>query len=114
MKKNLGVKIFAALILIIAGFFIYMSFEEFYITGIYKKHNSAYPFGCVNECLWYYKDAKTYSLYNLFCGLGVLMPYLCLLYFLFRFNLKVILIASFLIIIEIMIIMPIIQQIPNS
>ena len=104
MKKNLGVKIFAILILILGGFFIYMFFGEFYITGIYKKNNGAYPFGCVNECLWYYKDAKTYSLYNLYCGLAVLVPYLCLLYFLFRFNLRAVIIACVLIIIEVMVI----------
>jgi hypothetical protein len=102
MKNNLGVKIFAVFILIAAGFFIYMFFEEFYITGIYKKMNGAYPFGCINECLWYYQSAKIYSLYNLICGLIVLIPYICLLYFLFRFNLKAIIIACALITIELL------------
>lgn len=52
---------FSALISII-------SFYEFYNVAIYKKGNSSYPFGCINECKWYYLNEKNYANFNLCFG----------------------------------------------
>src|SRR5687768_16612938 len=84
MKRNWLVKLWGTFILLIVGFLLYIFFSEFYIVGINKNSNSAYAFGNVNENQWYYQSAQTYSLYNLFCGLIFLIPFIVLVYSLLK------------------------------
>jgi hypothetical protein len=54
--------------ILIAVFFSIIGFTEFFKVIVLKK-TGAYPFGCVNGCIWYYKNAGVYGMYNLFSGL---------------------------------------------
>lgn len=61
------IKILSLIGSIIALFFIWMSFNEYWKVSV-NGYTGGYPFGSVNETPWYYKNSSLYSYYNLFCG----------------------------------------------
>ncbi len=63
-------------IIVVAGLlFSLMGLSEFYNIQI-AGHESAYPFGAINENQWYYQNATVYSTYNLISGLLFLLTFI--------------------------------------
>lgn len=71
MTNNKDRKLHWTLPFVIAAFGLLFSFiglSEFYNMK-FAGHESAYPFGSINENQWYYQDAAIYTSYNLTSGL---------------------------------------------
>lgn len=68
VHRNTGFKILAIFILLLSGFFVWLSITEFVTVGVLQE-TAGYPFGNESPAPWYYSTPALYAKVNLTFGI---------------------------------------------